>query len=338
MEDFKKECLECNLIIEGFSKISLHKKFLIHIKEHKITNEEYKIKHELNGKPILCACGCGNKVKFTKNKFNKYFSDHKNFIDQKIVYLNKKRTIFKKTLEVRLKELNITVDELIDYYNKFINLEITLLDISRKVGIDYRTIKKYWYELKLIDNKEVFNRICKKSQSLWIERLIIPKEEDYIDFINKLENIEKYLFSNNEKKTIGEIIRIFDLNLKYNYILDFFYKNYDEKKINDVFKFHNQSQIEIEFYNILRFYFGNKIKKQFNLNNKFYDYKLGDKILIELDGVYWHSNENAQIKDKEKDKLAKDNGFIIFRVSDKEVKNIKILNKIQELNEKFNKI
>lgn len=338
MEEFKKECLECNLKIEGFNKQSLHKNFLIHLKEHKITNEDYRIKHEFNGKPILCACGCGNKVGFVKNKFGKYFSNHKNFINQSEEIINKIKLNSKKSLDVRLKLLNITSDELIEYYNKFINLEITLTDISRKVGIDYRTIKKYWFELHLIDNKETFNRICKKSQSLWTERLIIPKEDDYIDLINKIKDIEEFLFSNSEKKTIGEVIRIFDLNVKYNYLLDFFYKNYEEKKLNEIFKFHNQSQIEIEFYNILRFYYGNKIKKQFKLNNKYYDYKLGEKILIELDGTYWHSNENTQIKDNEKDKIAKENGFIIFRFSDKEVKNIKILNKIQELHEKFNKI
>ena len=74
----------------------------------------------------------------------------------------------------------------------------------------------------------------------------------------------------------------------------------------------------------------------YSLDGKDYDYKLGNKILIELDGEYWHSFPNSIQNDKIKNKIAKDNGFIIFRVTDKEIKDINVLFKIKELYEKFN--
>ena len=63
-----------------------------------------------------------------------------------------------------------------------------------------------------------------------------------------------------------------------------------------------------------------------------------NKLLIEFDGDYWHSTEEAIKNDKYKDELAHRNNYIIFRVKEKNCKNLNILIKIQKLDEKFNKI
>jgi very-short-patch-repair endonuclease len=330
-----RDCLECGVYIKSNSDNSLHRLFLNHIKTHGITHEEYVIKHFLNGVKPLCLCGCNNEVKFHKGKHHKYYGNHKNFVKPNNNIKIKAIENRKKNLDIRLKEINLTTNQLIESYNNFTNLDISLSDLSRNLGIDYRTIKKYWNELGLIINQEIFNRICKKSKTLWLKNIVKPNEDDYEDLLNKNNEIEKFLKSSNDKRTIGEIIRIFDLNVNYNYFLNYIQENYDKNLINKTIKLHNQSQIEIEFYNILRFYYGNKVKKQFPLDGKDYDYKLGNKILIELDGEYWHSFPDSIQNDKIKNKIAKDNGFIIFRVTDKEIKDINVLFKIKELYEKF---
>ena len=100
---------------------------------------------------------------------------------------------------------------------------------------------------------------------------------------------------------------------------------------------HNSSNFETEFFNVLNFYFKD-IKRQFQLENRFYDYNIKNKILIEFDGTYWHNNEAAKTNDRFKDNLAITNGFYIIRIKDTECKNINILNKIKKIYDKINKI
>jgi very-short-patch-repair endonuclease len=54
-------------------------------------------------------------------------------------------------------------------------------------------------------------------------------------------------------------------------------------------------------------------------------------ILIELDGDYWHSKEEAIKNDLIKNKIAKEKGYILIRVSDKEVKKIEFIHKIKKI-------
>ena len=53
-----------------------------------------------------------------------------------------------------------------------------------------------------------------------------------------------------------------------------------------------------------------------NLNKiVFFDFViLSKKIIIEYDGVYWHSSEKQAMKDVYKTKLAEYNGFKLFRI------------------------
>ena len=74
------------------------------------------------------------------------------------------------------------------------------------------------------------------------------------------------------------------------------------------------------------------------LENKNFDFKIGRKILIELDGEYWHSKEEVKLNDKIKNKIAEINNYVLIRVSDKEVKNLNFINKIKKIYDEINKI
>ena len=54
------KCLECGI------KLKSHKKLMHHIAVHNISYEYYHIKYRFNGKPPVCKCGCGNRVKIIK--------------------------------------------------------------------------------------------------------------------------------------------------------------------------------------------------------------------------------------------------------------------------------
>ena len=55
-----------------------------------------------------------------------------------------------------------------------------------------------------------------------------------------------------------------------------------------------------------------------------YDFKVGN-VLIEMDGVYWHSTTKQKNKDSEFEKIAVDNGFKLYRITDIQLKKYGIL-------------
>ena len=97
------------------------------------------------------------------------------------------------------------------------------------------------------------------------------------------------------------------------------------------FRFKNQNSIkisksEIEFGNKIEQIFGVKLESSFWIKNKCYDYKVPNKnILIECDGKYWHSSFKKVKNNEYKNKLAKENGYKLYRfILDKE-RNVKSL-------------
>lgn len=330
-----KRCLVCGKEIDSFSENSSHRLFLNHIrKEHNLSHERYIIKYELNNIPPTCACGCGNIPKFNKGNFGKYYKNHKDHMPNSKESIQKgidtkKRKFLK--LENRIKRLGTSKKELKNLYNDFINFKINLREISRETGIDKRIIKKYWYELNFIEDKEQFNRITRKHQTYWFNNVVIPTPEEIIKIDNLLPDIFNFLTKN--RHTLREVKSTFDLKCTFGYLHKILKDTYGDD-IDKFIKLHNASNIEIEFFNILKFYFKG-VKRQYKLENKTYDYILKNKILIELDGTYWHNNEEAKKNDKFKDELAISNGFIIIRIKDTECKDINILNKIKKIYDKF---
>ena len=57
--------------------------------------------------------------------------------------------------------------------------------------------------------------------------------------------------------------------------------------------------------------------------------------MIELDGSYWHSSEEAKENDKYKNGLAIKNGFQILRINENNIKDINILIKIKNIADKI---
>lgn len=333
-----KICLECGLNVIGKTKNCLNRQFINHlVLNHAMTHEQYVVKHEFDGKHPKCHCGCDNDVKFTKGRFLKYFSDHKNHM--KLTEEQKKKLSetnrIKNGVYRRLESVELTEFQLRSAYDSFLANEKSLRDLATLLVLDKRTIKRFWKELGFIEDMAKFERIAKKSQGMWKYKIIQPSLDDIKELERQWTAIVYFLSNSAQKRTITEVIRVFNLKVGYNYLFDLICKRCGLDFVKEYLHLCNQSKIEIEFYNILKFYFGNSIKKQFLLNGKSYDYCLGGRILIELDGIYWHSKPKAIMNDKEKDEIAKSNGFTLLRVSEKEVKNINILFKIKELYEKI---
>jgi very-short-patch-repair endonuclease len=65
--------------------------------------------------------------------------------------------------------------------------------------------------------------------------------------------------------------------------------------------------------------------KQYQINGEGhrYDFLVLDKLLIELDGVFWHSTDKQKMLDEEYNKLAIQHGYDIIRFTDIEIKKTK---------------
>jgi very-short-patch-repair endonuclease len=61
---------------------------------------------------------------------------------------------------------------------------------------------------------------------------------------------------------------------------------------------------------------------QVNIEGKFFDFKLENNILIEVDGEYWHNYPNGTDKDKEKNEIAKRNNYKLIRIWGKEIDKV----------------
>jgi len=100
------------------------------------------------------------------------------------------------------------------------------------------------------------------------------------------------------------------------------------------------SNLERDFLYVLKFYFPHaSFEQQFKIidqnNNccRYYDIKMGKNLLIEIDGTYFHSSNEAKENDIYKERLAIKNGFNIIRISEDDIKNIKNIEKIKEIYE-----
>lgn len=335
----EKKCKICDLEFNENNDNVNYCKFFNHIKkEHNINLEKYFSKYYLNDKEILCACGCGNKTKFIKGKFLKYYSDHKNKMkpSQETIYKIEKIKKKYNSIENLIKKSNLNFEILNDAYNKFINFEKPISELSRELFIDFRTLQSYWEKLGLIENKEQYKRNCLISQTKWFSNPIIPNDK-IISILKENLFLLKLELTKKDKMTFNEIENLFGVNVNKLFLSSFLKENLNSDEIKKI-KFIKTSQIEMDFFNVLKFYFNKSITHSFILENKIFDYKLGDKILIELDGEYWHSKEDAIKNDLLKNEIAKRNNFILIRVNDKHVKKLEFINKLKKIYENVKKI
>jgi hypothetical protein len=79
-----------------------------------------------------------------------------------------------------------------------------------------------------------------------------------------------------------------------------------------------------------------KVKRQFKLSFYYYDFLIDDKLLIEYDGYYWHVL--VESNDEQKDKVAEESAFKLYRVRENEKRKVDFLIEIQKIREVYNEI
>ena len=79
-----------------------------------------------------------------------------------------------------------------------------------------------------------------------------------------------------------------------------------------------------------------KVKRQFKLSFYYYDFLIDDQLLVEYDGYYWHVL--VENNDLEKNKIAKDNLYKLYRVKENEKRKVDFLLEIQNIKEVYNEI
>lgn len=68
-----------------------------------------------------------------------------------------------------------------------------------------------------------------------------------------------------------------------------------------------------------------KFQRPFQITNEThrYDFLVGEKTIVELDGLYWHNKPKQKIKDKSHEEFAQQNGYFVIRFTDKQIKETK---------------
>jgi len=62
-----------------------------------------------------------------------------------------------------------------------------------------------------------------------------------------------------------------------------------------------------------------EFREQYHFHNMYLDFLLPNKVAIECDGRYWHSLPKNKVRDKRKNKLLEQEGYKLFRFTDKEI-------------------
>lgn len=325
-------CKECDYKISGLTIQIVKKNLKKHLKLHNISYEDYVVKNDYNNIKPVCFCGCGEYTNFFHGRFFKYVGDHKNHITG--VYKNPKKELLKEEkieeIKCKLRSVNLSIDDLFGLYKDLCEFRKSLNIISSESGIDKRTIKNYWNIFGFIKSEEDFRRLIKKHQTYWMTQSALKKQK-----IDEGLLLDVYLFLENNKNifTINEIKDKFEIGFSGLVIYKRLCDKFGEEKTKSLIKSGISSRPETEFFNAMKYFFGDKIKKQFRLEGKVYDMILSDNILIEFDGNYWHSIPRAVKNDKIKNEIAKRNKFTLIRIKDSESKDINILKKIIEIYE-----
>ena len=308
-------------------------------KEHNISSYEYVKKTEYNNEHPKCLCGCGNGVRYSKWKFNMYYEEHKNKLPMNDEVKLKIISTFSNNSKFRYLKLGLTKEILMEIWEKYKTPDWTKNKIIDFYKIDFRTVVKYW---KMFDirNEQGLKRFSDLHKYVWGNQN--SKNGAYIELNHELlDQMIDYAWKKYRAKsylTISDIKKVFCLNCS-DYIL--------RKRLIEIFGesclqlFNNglASKPEIEFKYILEHYFGSKnIICPFKIKRKFYDFLLFDKLLIEYDGDYWHSQEKNIQNDRVKNELANEYGYKLFRILDSESKDPNIILKIKNILHEFEKI
>lgn len=135
-------CLECKKEFNNEKLNNAYACLTKHLKkDHKMSQLEYVLKYIENNHP-LCACGCGEKVKFKKWRFDKYYSDHKSKMKTESIVIEKMRNSLLSRTKVRYQDLGLTKEDLFESFELYKTEEYNSDNLSKKYGVDYRVLKK----------------------------------------------------------------------------------------------------------------------------------------------------------------------------------------------------
>lgn len=319
--------------INGPEKANLSK----HIKKvHNLQPIEYVLSGAEHPK---CACGCGNNVRFVKFVFLKYYKDHKNSMTPSNEMVQKIKLATAKAYRAKL-ETEVDVNEITKYWERYkTDRDCNMAVLQKESGYDSRTLQRYWLIFDIASAIELRKqkRLHKYSYSKK------PKSCGYQEIdIKILKGIYELLLTEPNKYSFTDLKLKFSVPNSILVLEKRLIEQYSKGIIIPLVKLkHTRKSIEeVDFGNVLIFYFGEKnVKTQFSIkfisdtnkkSRRYYDFCLFDKLLVEYDGEYWHSSEETKKNDKFKDELAISHGFGIFRVASQESKNIDVLLKLKK--------
>jgi very-short-patch-repair endonuclease len=319
------QCKICGEKFEGQTSGREKRKLSNHlIKVHNLETSKYVMDYYNNGIWPLCACGCGTPVEFKKWQFLKYYKDHKN---KAIVSNEVKEKISKGLSNSNKIGFKFSKSQLEEWYDLYKKGENNSKEMQKLTGVDFRTLSKYWVKNGIANGDEI-RHLTMKHKYVWANKGTKNGAYQFIDE-DLLTEIFYYIRSNSGKHTIKVIKEKFGIKNSSLVLRKRLIEKFGEG-IDKYFRMGNISKPEGDFGFVLKFYFGEKnVKRQFRLEKKIYDFKIGDRLLVEYDGEYWHRNKKDI--DKEKEDIAIRNGYVLFRVSDKNDRDISILTTIRSL-------
>lgn len=238
----------------------------------------------------------------TTNVLNSVLSDNNikwNFngkkMDEKIIF-----ECLNIALSSRKDILNLVEWKDIEYIKENL-LKKSLLEISKNLNKDLKTIKTFINVFTLYNDLNCDSIMCSEMKN---------------SFIQDMENSElSNTYIGNKYGISLESIRTYRL------------ENFGERaKLSS--QSYSKTTIELELESILDTldlcYFYHK-----KIVNYEIDYYIGQKIIIEVQGKYWHS-ENKTIKkynpieaDNKKKKVLEENGYIVLQLKEDDIKNNK---------------
>jgi len=224
---------------------------------------------------------------------------------------------------------------------------------------------EYWLErgYNMDESIQQVSEIQKNNTLNAIQKRFNCTDSEAVDIQNEIYNKRAATLS---KKSVEELndIRSRQDSGSYEYCLrktnynisdaKKLHKELATKRTSRIFPFGRASKESLKYFiplyrqlrnigiNRHNIYFGVKGSREYHLFSedsvKFYDFTiLCQKLIIEYDGIYWHSSINAKDNDKLKTQLAIKNGFKILRISsnDSVEHNKKMINEFIKQNIKI---
>ena len=343
---YAKTCLLCQEDFSHKTKEWAYRKLIQHLKNtHHKEIRDYVAETEYDGSEPTCGCGCGTAVNFRKGRFITFFSDHKKYA---IVPENVKEKLRQANYE-RYREnyinLGLTSEQLNYYWALYQTPDYNREKLQELANIDFRTISSWWIKLG-ITSKSNLQKVCYRHKHFWANQG--EKNGQYIqipeDLLERLSDYARF-YKSTVHKRIALITLKNTFGLEYSsWVLGRRLKLYLGDEHDELITNGLSSDIELEFLAVLKFFFGYKnVKHQFKLDGRPFDFFLYEKLLIELDGSFWHDpnvensilgpnqREIKEERNKRKTEIAEQYHIPLIRLSEKDCKNPNVINHLSEL-------